>query len=103
MTAYHEWKGFSTLVSSFHFVLTGYSNVGINPLNALIRIRNLLGYHHESKDQSDETLLGIMIMKIDKRSSKENVHILLMQHIDVYIQYEDFSVSFQTSMCLALG
>lgn len=45
------------------FLSAGYSNTGTNPESALTKIRHLLGYNSTSShDQTDETMLGIIII-----------------------------------------
>ncbi|XP_056139071.1 complement C2 [Lampris incognitus] len=45
----------------------GYSNTGTNPLNALFKIRALLGYNPRAKEHTNETLLDIYVFGVGEK------------------------------------
>ncbi|XP_033486304.1 complement C2 [Epinephelus lanceolatus] len=54
----------------------GYSNTGKKPLVALARIRNLLGYHEISHDNTDETMLDVYVFGVGEQVNKDELNSL---------------------------
>ncbi|XP_011607114.2 complement factor B [Takifugu rubripes] len=57
----------------------GFSNTGKDPQIALLKIRNLLGYHSMSSEQKDETLLDVYAFGIGEQVNKEQLNALASQ------------------------
>ncbi|XP_044057275.1 complement C2 [Siniperca chuatsi] len=60
----------------------GYSNTGNKPQIALAQIRNLLGYHNTSHDNTDETMLDVYVFGIGEQVKRDQLNSLASKKRD---------------------
>ncbi|XP_054468830.1 complement C2 [Anoplopoma fimbria] len=79
----------------------GYSNTGSKPQIALNQIRNLLGYHHTSRDHTDEKLLDVYVFGIGEQVNKDQLNSLASkkhgeEHVFVVENYQKLGEVFNS-------